>query len=46
MPDIVEVFTVSVAASRPNTNVSSDTVNERETDSNQTAKVLKKYSLK
>jgi len=46
VPDTVEVFTVSVAASQPNAIVSSDNVNERETHSNQTAKVLKKYSLK
>jgi hypothetical protein len=46
VPDTVEVFTVSVAASRPNAVVSSDNVNERETHANQTAKVLKKYSLK
>jgi hypothetical protein len=46
VPDTVEVFTVSVAASQPNAIVSSDNANERETHTNQTAKVLKKYSLK
>ena len=46
MPDTVEVLTVSVAASQPNAIVSRDNMNERETHSNQTAKVLKKYSLK
>jgi len=45
VPDTVEVFTVSVAASGPNAIVSSDNMKERETYSNQTAKVLK-YSLK
>jgi cobalamin-dependent methionine synthase I len=46
VPDTVEVFNVSVAASQPKAIVSSDSMNERETHSNQTAKVLKKYSLK
>jgi hypothetical protein len=44
VPDTVEVFTVSVAASQPNAIVS-DNMNERETQSNQTAQVLEKYSL-
>jgi len=46
VPDTIEVFTVSVAASGPNAILPSDNMNGRETHSNQTAKVLKKYSLK